>query len=729
MSLTKLEYNRIDLIAMAAISRGCMRVIPRTEAGKAKRQKVVVADMSGALNCFTVDPKANDVKQVFKAASLNGKGFSDIDLNKDKIFTAAGDCLRAFSRKGKEFFKVETNLTEPIGNIAVATPWVWTAGDYVVACFEEGNEVAYLNSPDHVNDLIMCAVKSDKKAEAVIACQDRALRVIQGTDVVATESCEGAVVSIQNLTLPAATKKQTDSNELLYGTANGFLGSKKISGHGFSPSWSLPGNAQGGVSALQTADVSGDGLPEILLGRDDGIFQIFGFEPGLQGSPPSLLFQTTVSESVQAVDSGNVLQTATEDVIICTYTGKVIGYTTDTSSDDMPVRLPGKAPPAGNKKGTQEKKKKLLALQEEIEKMKAKVQQKKDEYSKCSGNAIAVTATHNVKDKFVLDPSAAWFLTLEMDAPIDMVILKSDVDIELLDTDSNPCIVSTSDPEGAGKVLASYRCTESTSRIEIKVRTVEGQHGTLEAYIIPFLTPKTCQMTSYSIKPLSLHQRLNDAPALPNCCNLMKVDGSFTVTEMHSWIAQCLPEVPTLLQSESATFYFKSAFQNTILRCSYRGNEAVFVSDNITTLSVLWDFISRLATSKKIKLSVSFDNTNLDESCKRVLTLMHSKLQYQLSLSDRITMMEALKEIEIQEQDVSFLSREYQQVLKNVSTLEKEFAMQPRRLEFLCSIVKKLFLDKHKAKGQNPTHKIPLLMQKLQEDYSLDSLVNFFATG
>ena len=40
--------------------------------------------------------------------------------------------------------------------------------------------------------------------------------------------------------------------------------------------------------------------------------------------------------------------------------------------------------------------------------------------------------------------------------------------------------------------------------------------------------------------------------------------------------------------------------------------------------------------------------------------------------------------------------------------------MQPRRLEFLYGIVKKLFLDKYKAKGQNPTHKVPALMQKLQ---------------
>lgn len=40
-----------------------------------------------------------------------------------------------------------------------------------------------------------------------------------------------------------------------------------------------------------------------------------------------------------------------------------------------------------------------------------------------------------------------------------------------------------------------------------KVRSIEGQYGTLQAYITPRLQPKTCQVRQYQIKPLSLHQR------------------------------------------------------------------------------------------------------------------------------------------------------------------------------------------------------------------------------
>lgn len=41
----------------------------------------------------------------------------------------------------------------------------------------------------------------------------------------------------------------------------------------------------------------------------------------------------------------------------------------------------------------------------------------------------------------------------------------------------------------------------------IQIRSIEGQYGTLQAYITPRIQPKTCQVRQYSIKPLSLHQR------------------------------------------------------------------------------------------------------------------------------------------------------------------------------------------------------------------------------
>lgn len=42
-----------------------------------------------------------------------------------------------------------------------------------------------------------------------------------------------------------------------------------------------------------------------------------------------------------------------------------------------------------------------------------------------------------------------------------------------------------------------------------QVRSIEGQYGTLQAYITPRIQPKSCQVRQYDIKPLSLHQRVH----------------------------------------------------------------------------------------------------------------------------------------------------------------------------------------------------------------------------
>jgi hypothetical protein len=56
-------------------------------------------------------------------------------------------------------------------------------------------------------------------------------------------------------------------------------------------------------------------------------------------------------------------------------------------------------------------------------------------------------------------------------------------------------------------LLATYRCQANTTRLQLKIRSIEGQYGNLQAYVTPRLQPKTCQVVRYRIRPLSLHQR------------------------------------------------------------------------------------------------------------------------------------------------------------------------------------------------------------------------------
>ena len=120
------------------------------------------------------------------------------------------------------------------------------------------------------------------------------------------------------------------------------------------------------------------------------------------------------------------------------------------------------------------------------------------------------------------------------------------------------------------------------------------------------------------------------------------------MAEVHSWVTFCLPEVSEKVlilhkdddfddedddnddddydddddvddyddtkvpAGDSATLTFLSTFLDTVLVCSYSRGKALFKSDNISTISILKDFLTKEATKKKIQLDIScevFDMT------------------------------------------------------------------------------------------------------------------------
>eukprot|EP00976_Prorocentrum_cordatum_P047141 951987-Prorocentrum_minimum.AAC.3 len=65
---------------------------------------------------------------------------------------------------------------------------------------------------------------------------------------------------------------------------------------------------------------------------------------------------------------------------------------------------------------------------------------------------------------------------------VSITVAASDVPVELLETPSNMAIMSVSppSPENGNFCLATYRCQETSNRIEIKMRAVEGHFGTVQ---------------------------------------------------------------------------------------------------------------------------------------------------------------------------------------------------------------------------------------------------------
>ena len=93
--------------------------------------------------------------------------------------------------------------------------------------------------------------------------------------------------------------------------------------------------------------------------------------------------------------------------------------------------------------------------------------------------------------------------------------------------------------------------------------------------------------------------------------NVLKVKGSFSYAEMHSWIQFCLADVPERPPAEKENrLIYTNIFLQTQLECVYRQEEATFRSENVSTIATLKDVLSKKATEKKIALQISYGRTS-----------------------------------------------------------------------------------------------------------------------
>ncbi|XP_021417116.1 Bardet-Biedl syndrome 7 protein isoform X1 [Oncorhynchus mykiss] len=712
----EINLNRIDYLQVGVISQKTMRLLPAL--GRKATQKVAVADHDGVITCFGM--KKGEAVPVFK--TLPGQKITRLDLGgalgtpQEKIFVCAGSEVKGYTKKGKQFLSFEANLTESINAMHVSGADLFVCASYIYNHYCDCKDQDYYLSGDKINDIVCLPAENLGRIVPVLACQDRVLRVLQGSELVYDIEVPGppSVLELYN------RDGGTNGEDILYGTVDGKLGLIRITDSSSSSKWEIDNEKKkGGVLCIDTYDILGDGVKDILVGRDDGTVEVYGFD---SSNEPTLRFEHVLLESVTSIQGGCVGKESYDEVLTATYTGWVTGLTTEPQQAE--------AGPGDEVKMSRETQSKVAALRAELDQLQMKVVQGREKYQQTAQSSTAVSAmpVFSINDKFTLcQDDASYSLTLEVQTAIDNLLLQSDVPIDLLDVDKNSAVVSFSEcdseqPKG-NFLLVTYRCQANTTRLELKVRSIEGQYGTLQAYITPRLQPKTCQVRQYLIKPLSLHQRTHtieqDRPM-----NTLSLVGQFSFAEIHSWVLFCLPEVPEKTPAgENITFYFQNTFLGTQLEATYCKGEGHFKSDNISTISILKDVLSKEATKRKNNLDISYDIN--DDSVGHTLKMIHPKLEYQLLLAKKVQLIDALKELQVHEGNADFLIPEYRNILDESAYLLEEYKKQPAHLERLYGMITDLFIDKFKFKGQNVKTKVSLLLEVL-DNYDLDSLMNFF---
>lgn len=129
---------------------------------------------------------------------------------------------------------------------------------------------------------------------------------------------------------------------------------------------------------------------------------------------------------------------------------------------------------------------------------------------------------------------------------------------------------------------------------------------------------------------------------------------------------------------------------------------------------------------------------------------MRDRLDYQLHLSRRVALVDAIQELaqlppDFSSSDASsnatsgpgaWLSDEYRQILNHQEDIRKEWKDRQRSVEYLAGIVTDLFVDYHRIQGADVRHRIPSLQQHVlnmnlasatADDY-FNGIVKFFTS-
>ncbi|XP_071874567.1 BBSome complex member BBS7 isoform X4 [Bombus fervidus] len=669
-----LPLSRTDYAAVGVTSKGTTKVFPATE--HRQTQKFAVADHDGVLHVYGI--KKGELQVSFK--SLPGPRINKLVLGgtgHDKIYIAQGNTVKGYTKKGKLFLEFDTNLIDPISALYVLGPNLAACARDLYHRYHDCKDADSYLAGETLYDIVLLPTDGNFMF-AILACGDCAIRVLHGTKT-------PAILRLPSVPTVLSLYREGDlesKERVLVGTIDGKVGLLILHGNKtLRITWLL--NMTGSeVTSLDTYELQ-DGL-DILIGRQDGTVEVYTFPE--EDMLPFLRYRYNAKESISSVVGGIIGAAGYPEVLVTTYSGRIFGLTT---------KPPGLLE-ADQNDG-------LTKLKAEIEQLQEKLKEEKEAAS-FSVDPLAPLIL-SVNHRMILNrEDASYSLSIELDTPIDNILIQSDTPIELLDVESNSAVVSlsTCNPREGNFVLATYRCQVNTNHLEMRLRTIEGQPGTLQIYVTSQVQPKCCRKISIPISALSLHVRQHEADNsethVEGPFNELKLIGGFTVAEMHAWLSFALSDVPERphLEEGEATLTYVSSFIGTLLKCKYKKGSAIFLGENISSIIILRDILTREATKRKIKLDVFCDVS--DGSISRVLELIFPQLNAAHDLITKVKILNALEEWELKENPKENLCSEYQELIQKESEIKSQMAKDNEILERLHAVITDLYVDWERAK-------------------------------
>jgi len=336
--MNEIQLYRKDLYQVTCVTGKSLGLLPPGESKK-KCFRVVVGADNGILTCFRI--KKGEAEVEFTTGNLDYPvsrliigGPSD---KKDRIFFSSAQTVRGVTRKGKEFFRFNTDGAEVLQGLHVEDTKIWTTGEYMFNYYIDTKDAGYFMSRDRINDMLVQPIINAVDHNTILACQDRYVRVLNVNKLHYEAFVQGAVMSLSTFKDASYNDVMTQKKDkgVIFGTDNGLIGELRMDPSSLKPGW-LQQNVRGlgSITSIVAHDITKNGVDDIVVGRDDGEIQVYGVEDsGAQGVQPQLLLSKSISECVQDLKVGTISTTSFDEVVVASYSGRISSFTTEPSTD------------------------------------------------------------------------------------------------------------------------------------------------------------------------------------------------------------------------------------------------------------------------------------------------------------------------------------------------------------------------------------------------------------
>ena len=386
----------------------------------------------------------------------------------------------------------------------------------------------FYQTPDRIGGIVALDATNSSPDALVVATHDKHIRLVRDSDVHVEHRVAAPVA-----TLSRGRQAAAGAQSVWYGSDGGGVGEVLVTGEDIKGGVAIdnPHHRQG-VTAVTTADLSGSGAYDVIIGHDDGTFHLYPYSAAIDASAPAYTYE--LHESIVSLDAGAIHHPDSADLVVATYSGKVLTFGHDAASTSVASRL--------TQSDVGEKHKVMVGLQTDIDSLAKQVAMFKDKYTKLNLNtdtsapagvparAEDSVAALPIKSSYRLSrDDACYVLSLEIPVAIDLCVLHCPTALQVVDASANAAtVMSVQEPSSASSASSSpsssptmspaspvpatpsdyintIRLTSAVNRLSLSVRHPEGVSATLTAHVIPrappsAMMPRTAGKAALAIK-------------------------------------------------------------------------------------------------------------------------------------------------------------------------------------------------------------------------------------